>query len=156
MVWLNHSLTHTLAPNPSRHRKQPRAPPQPQPPLPRHYRSWASPARCLCPTTAARGLHLRAVVASRRLSPANSRASSTRALRPLSQLACSGGGARRGKLSIQSSTSSSSTDVEQHRRRMASSFAAPNLGQIVPLPLLTCMDCRLRFIWFKTRANSII
>jgi hypothetical protein len=39
---------------------------------------------------------------------------------------------------------------------MASSSVAPNLSQFVPLPLLICPSCRLRLIWYKTKANSII
>jgi hypothetical protein len=62
-----------------------------------------------------------------------------------------------GKLSTHSSTSSSSTDVEQvHRHRMASSSVAPNLRQFVPLPLLTCTACRLQFVWFRTKSNGVI
>jgi hypothetical protein len=62
-----------------------------------------------------------------------------------------------GKLSTYSSTSSSSTDVEQvHRRRMASSSVALNLSQFVPLPLLTCLSCRLRLVWFRTKSNGVI
>jgi hypothetical protein len=61
------------------------------------------------------------------------------------------------KLSTHSSTSSSSTDVEQvHRRRMASSSVAPNLSQFVPLPMLTCPACRLWFVWFRTKSNGVI
>jgi hypothetical protein len=97
----------------------------------------------LCPATAARGLH-------------QCTAASPPPTRAPSQLTCGRGGARRGKLSTQSSTSSSSTDVEQHHRRMASSSTTSNLSQFVPLPLLTCRDCLLRFVWFKTKANSII
>jgi hypothetical protein len=48
------------------------------------------------------------------------------------------------------------TDVEQVHRRMVSSFVVPNLSQFVTLPLLTYMACRLRFVWFKTKANGII
>jgi hypothetical protein len=133
---ITHSLTRSLlAPNPSRCRKQPRAPPQTTLPHQRH--SWVSPTH-------------------RRLSTANSSASSTRAPWLLSQLACGRGGARGGKLSTHSSTSSSSTDIEQHHRRMASSSTAPNLSQFVPLPLLTCRDCRLRLVWFKIKSNGII
>jgi hypothetical protein len=39
---------------------------------------------------------------------------------------------------------------------MASSSVAPNLSQFVPLPLLTCTACWLRFVWFKTKSNGII
>jgi hypothetical protein len=60
-----------------------------------------------------------------------------------------------GKLSTQSSTSSSSTDVKQHHRRMASS-SVPNLSQFVPLPLVECKYCRIRVVWFKSKANNIV
>jgi hypothetical protein len=76
---------------------------------------------------------------------------------PLVSFARAAASAAVGKLSTHSSTSSSSTDVEQvHRRRMASSSVASNLSQFVPLPVLICPSCRLRLIWYKTKANSII
>jgi hypothetical protein len=60
-----------------------------------------------------------------------------------------------GKLSTQSSTSSTSTDVEHRQRRMASS-SAQNLSQFVPLPLVECNYCRIRVVWFKSKANNIV
>jgi hypothetical protein len=60
-----------------------------------------------------------------------------------------------GKLSTQSSTSSSSTDAEHDQCRMASSFAQ-SLSQFVPLPLVDCKYCRIRVVWFKRKPNNII
>jgi hypothetical protein len=106
-----------------------------------------------CPATAARELSSHAAAS---VPPTRAPAAPVHCARPPSQLACGGRGARRGKLSTHPSTSSSLTDVEQHHRYMASSSAAPNLSQFVPLPLLTCTVCRVRFVWFKTKANTII
>jgi hypothetical protein len=46
-------------------------------------------------------------------------------------------------------------EVELHQRRMASS-SAQNLSQFMPLPLVECKYCRIRVVWFKSKANNII
>jgi hypothetical protein len=57
-----------------------------------------------------------------------------------------------GKLSTKSSTFRSSTDVEHHLRRMASS-SAQNLSQFVPLPLWNASAVGSG--WFGSRARQI-
>jgi hypothetical protein len=46
-------------------------------------------------------------------------------------------------------------DVEHHQCRMASS-STQNLSQFMLLPLVECKYCRIRLVWFKSKANNII
>jgi hypothetical protein len=85
------------------------------------------------------------------VSPATAR-TTTRAPLPPSLLAVEE--ELRGKLLTQSSTSSSSMNVEIHKCRTASSSASNS--QYVPLALVECKYYRIRVIWFKSKSNNII